>query len=85
MKTDAVVYTSNTGYTRRYAEMLGEKTGLPVYALSAAKAELARGSRVIYLGCLRRRHGRGGLAASGDSENKQPAGGHTRVFPAGRV
>ena len=52
MKTDAVVYTSNTGYTRRYAEMLGEKTGLPVYALSAAKAELARGSRVIYLGWL---------------------------------
>lgn len=52
MKTDAVVYTSNTGYTKRYAEMLGEKTGLPVYALSAAKAELARGSRVIYLGWL---------------------------------
>lgn len=28
---DAIVYTSNTGSTRRYAVLLGEKTGLSVY------------------------------------------------------
>ena len=30
MNPNAIVYTSNTGYTRQYATLLGEKTGLPV-------------------------------------------------------
>ena len=28
---DAIVYTSNTGYTEKYAGILGEKTHLPVF------------------------------------------------------
>ena len=28
----AIVYTSQTGFTRRYAEMLAQKTGLPAPA-----------------------------------------------------
>ena len=30
MEPNAIVYTSNTGYTAQYAKLLGEKTGLPV-------------------------------------------------------
>lgn len=33
----AIVYISNTGHTKKYAELIGEKTGLPVYELSEAK------------------------------------------------
>lgn len=32
-----IVYTSNTGFTKRYAEMLGEKAGLSVYKLDVRK------------------------------------------------
>ena len=52
MNIDAIVYTSNTGFTARYAAMLGEKTGLPVFPLKDALQKLHRGSRVIYLGWL---------------------------------
>ena len=33
MKPNAIVYTSSTGFTRQYAFLLGEQTGLPVYSL----------------------------------------------------
>lgn len=52
MKVCAIVYTSNTGYTREYAKMLGEKLFLPVYALEEAVSGLESGSSVIYLGWL---------------------------------
>lgn len=49
---DGIVYTSNTGYTARYAALLGEKTGLPVFSLTEAKKRLPRGAQVIFLGWL---------------------------------
>lgn len=52
MKPTAILYTSNTGFTRQYAQMLGGKLGLPVYPLQEAFSELPRGSSVIYLGWL---------------------------------
>lgn len=52
MAIDAIVYTSNTGYTAEYARLLGEKTGLPVLSLDEAKPVLAKGSAVICLGWL---------------------------------
>ena len=52
MKADAIVFTSNTGFTSEYARMLGEKTGLPVYPLTDAEKNLAQGSRILYLGWL---------------------------------
>ncbi len=52
MKADAIVYTSNTGFTAEYARMLGDKTGLPVYTLADAEKNLAQGSRILYLGWL---------------------------------
>lgn len=48
----AIVYTSNTGFTERYARMLGEKTGLPVLELAAACRELPKKTPVIYMGWI---------------------------------
>lgn len=49
MEPKYIVYTSNTGYTAEYASLLGEQTGLPVYALN----EMTENNiPVIYLGWL---------------------------------
>lgn len=49
---EAVVYTSHTGFTARYAALLGEQTGLPVYRLEQARKTLPQGAAVLYLGWL---------------------------------
>lgn len=56
MKAQAIVYTSNTGSTARYAAMLGEQTGLPVYSLPETKAALSKGTPILYLGWLMASH-----------------------------
>ena len=48
----AIVYTSNTGFTKRYAEMLGAETGLPVCPLQEAGSRLSAGDDILYLGWL---------------------------------
>jgi hypothetical protein len=48
----AIVYTSNTGTTKEYAGLLGNKTSLPVYSLDEAKSKVKPGSDIIYLGWL---------------------------------
>ena len=50
-KLKAIVYTSNTGHTARYAKMLGEIIGVDVYSLKEATA-LGKGTRIIYFGWL---------------------------------
>ena len=55
----AILYTSNTGHTRQYARMLGEKTGLPVYALEEGLSQLPSGCRIIYLGWIHASNVRG--------------------------
>lgn len=52
MKPTAIVYTSNTGFTEQYANLLSDKTGLPVYALDNAAGSPAPQSAVLYLGWL---------------------------------
>lgn len=52
MKLNAIVYTSNTGYTKQYAMLLSVKTGLSVYSLTDAETNLLQGSRIIYMGWL---------------------------------
>ena len=47
---NAIVYTSNTGFTEKYARMLGERTGLPVFSMKEGKPD--KGAEVIYLGWL---------------------------------
>ncbi|MCQ2420349.1 MAG: hypothetical protein MJ118_04370 [Clostridia bacterium] len=46
----AILYSSSTGHTKQYAEMLAAKTGLPVFAYG--QQTLAPGTEVIYLGWL---------------------------------
>jgi hypothetical protein len=48
MAVSAVLYTSNTGFTKEYAEILSEKISLPVYPLG--KEKIPRKSEIIYLG-----------------------------------
>jgi hypothetical protein len=48
----AIVYRSNTGYTKKYAEILAQKTGLPAYELKEAEKALAKGEEIVYLGWL---------------------------------
>ena len=50
MKT--IVYTSNTGYTKQYAEMLGESLSLDVLSLDDAMVRLSDGDEIIYFGWL---------------------------------
>ena len=52
MSIQAIVYTSNTGYTAEYARLLGERASLPVYSLDEAKKDLAQDSEIVYLGWL---------------------------------
>ena len=35
----SIVYTSNTGYTKQYAEMVAKKLCLPIYTIKQAKKE----------------------------------------------
>lgn len=48
----AIVYMSETGHTKKYAELLGERIGLPVCELKSAIKDLSRGTEIIYLGWL---------------------------------
>lgn len=59
MDACAIVYTSNTGHTRQYAALLGEKTNLPVYSLAEANTKLPGGSPIIYLGWIQAGHVKG--------------------------
>lgn len=47
-----IIYTSNTGTTAEYANLLGKKTGLPVYSLDDARNKVEIGSEIIYLGWI---------------------------------
>lgn len=52
MKPNAIVFTSNTGYTAQYAKLLGEKTGLPVLSLEQANKQLCENESIFYLGWI---------------------------------
>ena len=47
MKPTAIVYTSSTGHTRKYALLLGEQIELPAFSLEEANSRLPCGSPVI--------------------------------------
>lgn len=48
----AIVYTSNTGSTARYAKLLAHETGLPVYSAQEAKKQLPAREEILYLGWI---------------------------------
>ena len=49
---NAIIYTTNTGSTERYAKLLAQKTGRPAYSLTEAKKQVFAGAEVIYLGWI---------------------------------
>ena len=49
---NAIVYTTNTGSTKRYAELLARETGLPSYSMAEAERSVPTGAEIIYLGWI---------------------------------
>lgn len=49
----AIVYTSGTGFTRRYAQMLSRAAAIPAYDLENRDCLPENGTRVLFLGWLR--------------------------------
>ena len=49
---EAIIYTSNTGSTAEYAQLLGKELNLPVYSIKQAKNKVSCGSEIIYLGWI---------------------------------
>ena len=48
----AIIYTSNTGSTAEYAQLLGKELNLPVHSLQQTKNKVPDGSEIIYLGWI---------------------------------
>ena len=48
----AIVYTSQTGFTKRYAELLSEATGVPAWSAKEAAKQVPAHSEIFYMGCL---------------------------------
>lgn len=49
---NAIVYTSRTGFTKRYAQLLAKRTGVSAYSWKEAAERLPRGSEIFYMGWL---------------------------------
>ena len=49
---ETIIYTSNTGSTAEYAQLLGKELNLPVYSIKQAKNKVSCGSEIIYLGWI---------------------------------
>ena len=45
-----IIYESDSGFTKRYAEMFAEKTGLECHSLYMARIKVKKNSDVIYFG-----------------------------------
>ena len=46
----SIVYKSNTGHTKQYAEMLGKSLKVPVYNLKEARLKLNKDDEIVFLG-----------------------------------
>ena len=49
---DAIIYTTNTGSAEKYARLLAQETGLPVYSFAEAKKQIFSEAKIIYLGWI---------------------------------
>ena len=61
----AIIYTTNTGSTRRYAQLLAQATGLPAYSLAQAGVQVPNGAAIIYMGWIAASTIKGYAAAAG--------------------
>ena len=46
----SIVYKSNTGHTKQYAEMLGDSLKVPVFELKEAKSKLKKNDEIVFFG-----------------------------------
>lgn len=51
---DAILYSSHTGHTAQYADLLAKKLGLNAYNLSQAKQAVPKHADVIFFGWVRK-------------------------------
>ena len=49
---NAIVYTSNTGFTKKYAEILGKEMKIPAYEFKQAKEKINSKDEIIYMGWI---------------------------------
>jgi len=49
----AIVYTSNTGFTKKYAEILSKETGIPAFDIKDVRQKIAKIDEIIYMGWLK--------------------------------
>ncbi len=47
---EAIVYSSNSGFTARYAKLLSEATGLPAVDVRKVRRKLYRGDDIVFMG-----------------------------------
>ena len=48
----AIIYTSNTGSTAEYVQLLGRELNLSVHSLQQVKNKVPAGGEIIYLGWI---------------------------------
>lgn len=51
-KPTAIVYTSHTGFTAKYAQLLARASGIPAYDTSERRERPPAGASILYLGWL---------------------------------
>ena len=49
---EAIIYTSYTGSTKKYAELLGHELAIPVLNVQESKTKLSLNTEIIYLGWI---------------------------------
>lgn len=52
LRIKAIIYTSNTGFTKKYADILGEELEIPVYEFKEAKQNINKTDEIIYMGWI---------------------------------
>ena len=70
----AIVYRSNAGHTKAYAQMLSEQTGIKAYDLRDAGSKLEKNAPIIYMGWLMAGQVKGYKAAFSNFEIKAVCG-----------
>lgn len=48
----AVIYESNTGFTKRYAQAFAEKLEIPCYTIKEAAKQVEKGAEVVFFGWI---------------------------------
>lgn len=56
MNVKSIIYTSNTGHTKEYAELLSKQLNIPAYSLNDKKSLPDKNTAIVYLGWIYANH-----------------------------